>query len=212
MMNHATTQEPEVTAAPQVESADTETPHIDSLVEALTNRAAAAQQTIEGWSEEKVDMLLRALAHAVADQAQSLAVATVAETGMGNIWDKAHKNTVASLGLYAQLASEIGHGEIGFDIERQVAEIANPMGVIVGLIPATHPVATFIFKVLIAIKGRNAIILSPSRRAQQVSQQVGRLIQEELRRLGAPIDLVQWLGVGSSREMTTALMSHPRVA
>jgi acetaldehyde dehydrogenase/alcohol dehydrogenase len=199
-------------ALPQVESADTETPHIDSLVEALTNRAAAAQQTIEGWSEEKVDMLLRALAHAVADQAQSLAVATVAETGMGNIWDKAHKNTVASLGLYAQLASEIGHGEIGFDIERQVAEIANPMGVIVGLIPATHPVATFMFKVLIAIKGRNAIILSPSRRAQHVAQQVGRLIQEELRRLGAPIDLVQWLGVGSSREMTTALMSHPRVA
>jgi len=93
-----------------------------------------------------------------------------------------------------------------------VAEIASPMGVIVGLLPATHPVATFIFKVLIALKGRNAIILSPSRRAQQVSVCLGRLIQAELRAAGAPIDLVQWLGFGSSRETTSALMCHRHVA
>ena len=62
-----------------------------------------------------------------------------------------------------------------------MAEIASPMGVIVGLVPATHPVATFIFKALIAIKGRNAIILSPSRRAHRVSQQVGVMIREALR-------------------------------
>ena len=131
---------------------------------------------------------------------------------MGNTRDKSRKNTVASLGLYSHLAGQVGHGEMSVDIERQVVEVASPMGVIVGVIPATHPVATFIFKVLIALKGRNAIILCPSRRAREVSQHVGRLIQEQLHEADAPAALVQWLGPGSSRETTTALMSHPDVA
>ena len=65
---------------------------------------------------------------------------------------------------------------------------------------------------MIALKGRNAIILSPSRRTRQVSHQVGVLIQQVLRDVGAPIHLVQWLGTGSAREATTALMSHRHVA
>jgi len=72
-------------------------------------------------------------------------------------------------------------------------------------------VATFIFKVLIALKGRNAIILCPSRRAQRVSQRLGRLIQRELRVAGAPRDLVQWTPAGSGRDVTTTLMSRERV-
>jgi acyl-CoA reductase-like NAD-dependent aldehyde dehydrogenase len=161
--------------------------------------------------EGRIDELLRALGNVVADQAHPLAVATVAETGMGNVRDKTFKNSNASAGVYAQMAGYIGQGEISFDNERQVAEIASPVGVVVGLVPATHPVATFIFKVLIALKGRNAIILSPSRRAQRVSLQVGRLIQQVLREAGASTDLVQWLGAGSSRQTTAALMSHRHV-
>src|SRR5262245_32217888 len=110
-----------------------------------------------------------------------------------------------------RIAVESGHGEIAFDAGRQIAKIASPVGVVLGLIPAVHPVATFIFKVLIALKGRNAIILSPSRRARRVSQQVGELIQQALREVFAPADLVQWLGIGSSRQITTDLMSHRRV-
>jgi acyl-CoA reductase-like NAD-dependent aldehyde dehydrogenase len=85
------------------------------------------------------------------------------------------------------------------------------MGVIVGLVPATHPVATFIFKTLIAIKGRNAIIFSPSRRAHHVSQHVGEIIRQALGAADAPIDLVQSLGDPYSHETTAALMSHRRV-
>ena len=94
----------------------------------------------------QIDALLHALANVVAEHAHSLAVATVAETGMGNVRDKTLKNSLASVGVYEQLAGQIGQGQIGFDRERQVAEIASPVGVIVGLVPATHPVATFIFK------------------------------------------------------------------
>jgi len=185
-------------------------PPTHPVVEALVNQALAAQRQIEHWSEARIDALLRALATVVADHAHALAVATVAETGMGNVRDKTLKNTVASTGIYERLAGQTGYGEISFDKERLVAEIASPMGVIVGLVPATHPVATFIFKALIAIKGRNAIILSPSRRAHHVSQQAGMMIREALQSAGAPAGLVQWLG-DHSRETTAALMSHPRI-
>jgi acyl-CoA reductase-like NAD-dependent aldehyde dehydrogenase len=180
----------------------------DPALEALVSRAHAAQQHIEAWNESEIDALLRRVSDSVADRAHALAIATVEETGMGNVHDKTVKNTIASAGVYARLAGATGRGEIAFDHERQVAEIACPVGVVVGLIPATHPVATFIFKVLIALKGRNAIVLSPSRRAREVSQWVGELIRLALDKAGAPADLVQWLGSGGSREMTAALMGH----
>ena len=180
----------------------------DPIAEALVTRAAAAQQQIDDWSEGKIDMLLRRVSDVVADHAHPLAVATVDETGMGNVHDKTVKNSVASAGIYAQLAGATAHGEIGFDSDRHVAELASPVGVVVGLIPATHPVATFIFKVLIALKGRNAIILSPSRRARAVSQHVGEMIQRAINEVGAPIDLVQWLNRDTTRQTTAALMSH----
>jgi acetaldehyde dehydrogenase/alcohol dehydrogenase len=183
----------------------------DALVEELIARARAAQHLIEGWTEAQIDQLLLALAQMIADHAEDLAVATIRETGMGNLRDKSFKNRIASLGIYERLAGQIGRGVIDFDSQRQIAEVASPVGIVVGLAPATHPVATFIFKALIAIKGRNALILSPSRRAQQVSNQVGALIQQGLRQAGAPADLVQWVQSGGRRETTAALMSHPQV-
>ena len=176
-------------------------------VDAMVARALAAQRQLERWDEAQIDALLFALSDAVADQAHSLAVATVEETGMGNVRDKAIKNVIASEGIYGQLAGKVGFGEIGFDAERGIAEIACPVGVVAGLVPAVHPVATFIFKVLIALKGRNAIILSPSRRAQRVSRRVGELLRSVLRESGAPADAVQWIEDGS-REAAAALMTH----
>ena len=186
-------------------------PPVEPAVETLIERARAAQLAIERWTEPEIDRLLHALAHTIADHAEELAVATVAETGMGNVRDKTLKSRIASLGIWQQLAGQIGHGVLGFDAERQLTEVASPVGIVVGLVPATHPVATFIFKTLIAIKGRNALILSPSRRAHRVSNQVGALIQDVLRRYDAPVDLVQWMPSGGSRQTTTALMGHRQV-
>ena len=186
-------------------------PPVEPAVETLIERARAAQLIIERWTEPEIDRLLHALAHTIAGHAEELAVATVAETGMGNVRDKTHMSRIASLGIWQQLAGQIGHGVLGFDAERQLTEVASPVGIVVGLVPATHPVATFIFKTLIAIKGRNALILSPSRRAHRVSNQVGALIQDVLRRYDAPVDLVQWMPSGGSRQTTTALMGHRQV-
>jgi acyl-CoA reductase-like NAD-dependent aldehyde dehydrogenase len=186
-------------------------PQADPLAEELVGRARAAQRLIEGWSEARIDQLLLALAQIVADHAEELAQATVRETRIGNVRDKTLKNRIASLGILQHLIGRTGRGALGLDRQRQVAEVASPVGVVVGLVPVTHPVATFIFKALIAIKGRNALILSPSRRAQQVSNQVGALIQHVLRQHGAPIDLVQWVQSGGSRQTTTALMRHRHV-
>jgi acetaldehyde dehydrogenase/alcohol dehydrogenase len=208
MSNRANPELSEVALAARDASAAPPGPMLDTLVD----RASVAQRALEPWSERQIDRLLLALANVVADHAHPLAAATVAETGMGNVEDKACKNGLASVGVYQRLEGQIGNGEVRFDRERMVAEIASPMGVILGLVPATHPVATFIFKVLIAIKGRNAIILSPSHRATHVSEVVGGLIRDVLVERGASPDLVQWLGADSTRETTVSLMSHPRVA
>jgi len=103
----------------------------DLIVERLVSRAHAAQQDIDEWSDRRIDILLRRLRDVVADHAHSLAAATVAETGMGNVHDKTVKISVASAGIYAQVAGATALGEIGFDHERQIAEIASPIGVVV---------------------------------------------------------------------------------
>ena len=134
----------------------------DAIVDAMVTKAIAAQRKIEDWSEVRIDMLLRALSGVVAEHAQQLAVATVDETGMGNVRDKTIKNSRRQRGhRHTAGRAKSDTAKSAFDRERQVAEIASPAGVVVGLVPATHPVATFIFKVLIALKGRNAIILEP---------------------------------------------------
>jgi acetaldehyde dehydrogenase / alcohol dehydrogenase len=184
----------------------------DTYVDALVGRAVAAQKEILTWSEEAMDTLLRALAERVYLHAEELAIATVQETGLGNVRDKTAKNRFASMGIYRSLEGHIGQGTLAVDTRRKVMTLASPVGVVLGLVPATHPVATFIFKVLIALKGRNALILSPSRRAAGVSAQTGALVRQVLREQGAPPDLVQWVEASQSRSTTNALMAHVGVS
>lgn len=180
----------------------------DEEVELLISRAVSAQRAFASWPEERVDALLLAIAQTIAEHAEELAVATVAEAGVGNVADKAVKNRFASLEVYRSLAGRCAAGVIRVDRERQVAEVASPVGVVLGLIPMTNPVATLVFKTLIALKGRNALVLSCHRRAHGVCSQAGALIQKVLRRHGAPPELVQWVQRRSSRAKTTQLMQH----
>jgi acetaldehyde dehydrogenase/alcohol dehydrogenase len=184
----------------------------DSEADAMVAAAVAAQQQFVSWPEDKVDALLGAMAQAVADRAPELAEQTVAETTLGNATDKTAKIQFASLGVFAAMAGKPGHGVIGRDEERKVTEIAEPVGVILGLVPVTNPVPTFINKALIALKGRNAIILSCHRMSQQVGNTVGELIQEVLAEHGAPVELVQWIRNRTSRRKTAKFMQHEDVA
>jgi acyl-CoA reductase-like NAD-dependent aldehyde dehydrogenase len=180
-------------------------------VDALVDRAAAAQRAFEGWSEPRVDALLRSVAQTIDEHAEELAAASVSETGYGNVADKAIKNRVASQLVYRSLEGKLASGVIRVDAERNIAEIASPIGVVLGLIPKTNPVSTFVFKVLIALKARNALILSCHRDAQLVGNRTGALIADVLAQHGAPDGLVQWLQGRVDRQTTWQLMQHPRV-
>ena len=184
----------------------------DGYVDALVGRAVDSQKEFQRWSEEATDRLLQALARCVYLHAEELAMAAERETGMGNVRDKVAKNHFASMEIYRSLEGRIGHGPLAVDRRRRVMTVASPMGVVFGLVPATHPTATFIFKVLIALKGRNALILSPSRRASGVTNQMGKLIRQVLREQGAPPDLVQWVDASRDRTTTGAFMAHPGVS
>lgn len=188
--------------------ADTPDPEVDEMVGA----AKAAQEVIATWDEERVDALLADMAGAVAQRAEELARDTVEETHVGNVADKTMKNAFASLGIYHAIAGKPGQGPLGAVSAGGVAEIASAVGVIFALAPMTNPVATAIFKALVAIKSRNAIILSFHRAALGVGNKTGELLQDVLRAHGAPVELIQWVKVRVNRKKTQRFMAHPDVS
>ena len=184
----------------------------DPEVDRMVATAVAAQREFESWEEERVDRLLEAVAQAIAGRAEELGKMSVEQTHIGNPADKALKIQFASLGVYQALAGEPGFGLLSEDSERRVTEIASPMGVIVGLVPVTNPVPTFVNKTLIALKSRNAIILSCHRMAQDLGNEAGDTIQAVLDEHGAPQGIVQWIRQRTSRRKTAKFMRHDDVS
>ena len=168
---------------------DTDEPEL--AVDALVARSAAALDSIAGWTEDQIDALIAALAAQIAAHADELAAATVAETGIGCAPDKTVKNRFASLGVARSLTGKPGVGVAGCRGPEGLTEIAEPMGVIMGLIPVTNPVATLVFKALICIKARDALIASCHRDAAGVGARTTGLLRQVLARHGACADLVQ---------------------
>ena len=184
----------------------------DPAVDALVARSVAAQESIVGWPEGKIDGLITALATEIAGHADELATATVAETGIGCVPDKANKNRFASLNVAQSLVGKPGVGVVGSDERKALTEIADPMGVVLGLIPMTNPVATLVFKALICIKARDPLIVSCQRDAANVGAMTVDLLREVLGRHGASVDLIQSVPRRPTRRTTTLLMRHPGVA
>lgn len=195
----------------------------DAAVDDAVERAHAGQEQFCAWSEKRVDALLLALASKVAKNARRLAEAAVKCTGIGNVDDKTAKNLVASMGVLKTLFGEVGFGFMPRDGQPALSigpagapssglwEVASPVGVVFGMIPQTSPVATAIFKMLIALKGRNAVILSPHRSAIRACQDLAALTDEVLEKEGAPAGLVQWVFDRNSRRKTELFMGHPGV-
>ncbi|MCX7310743.1 MAG: aldehyde dehydrogenase family protein [Alphaproteobacteria bacterium] len=192
-------------AAEQMAAADDD-PEIDRIVASAAN----GQRAFETWDEPRVDALLLALAQAVAANAGSLAEATVKETRIGNIRDKTIKNMHASLSVYQTLVGRPGVGPVGGDA--RVVEIAGPAGVVFAIVPITNPVATAIFKVLIALKARCSIILSFHHGCVGVGNAVCELMENVLAHHGAPDGLMQWVRKRTSRAKTAKFMSHDGVS
>jgi acyl-CoA reductase-like NAD-dependent aldehyde dehydrogenase len=184
----------------------------DPDVDESVSRAQRALRAFEDWTDERIDGLLGQIAEAVAAHAEELAAATVKETRLGNVPDKTLKNQMASVGVYRALAGRPGRGALATHADRAVTELASPAGVVFALIPMTNPVATAVFKTLIALKGGNALILSFHRAALGVGNATGTLIRGVLEQAGAPADLVQWIQKRSSRKKTAMYLGHPGVS
>ncbi len=184
----------------------------DPVVDALVARAAVAMESIAGWPEGQIDGLISVLAAQIAAHAEELAAAAVAETGIGCVPDKADKNRFASLDVAQSLVGKPCVG-VADNCEREaLTEIAEPMGVILGLIPVTNPVATLVFKALICIKARNSLIVSCHRDAAAVGARTTDLLRQVLARQGASADLVQSVPRRPGRRAAAALMRHPGVS
>jgi len=184
----------------------------DPAVDALVARSAAALDSIAGWAEDDIDGLITGLAAQIAARAEELAAAAVAETGIGCAPDKADKNRFASLGVAQSLIGKPGVGVVGRHEPQALTEIAEPMGVILGLIPVTNPVATLVFKALICIKARDALIVSCHGDAAAAGARTVGLLRQVPARHAASPDLVQSPPRRPGRRATAALMRHPGVA
>jgi len=186
--------------------------NIDKDTHEMVARAVEAQESFEKWPEDRVDALLGDIAEAIAERAEELAEATVAETDMGIATDKASKIRFASIEVYKTMSGHSAAGLLTTDPQKKVTEIASPVGVVLGLIPVTNPVPTIVFKTLVTLKGRNALILSCHRSALGVGSQACDIICDVLERHGAPRNLVQAVRQRSSRQKTMMFMNHPGVS
>ncbi|MDO5409098.1 MAG: bifunctional acetaldehyde-CoA/alcohol dehydrogenase [Lachnospiraceae bacterium] len=184
---------------------------IDAHVDELVTKAQSALDTYLTMDQETVDYIVAKCSVAGLDQHGVLAEAAVQETGRGVFEDKAVKNLFACEYVTSNMKHLKTAGVIKEDRLNGIVEIAEPVGVICGIIPTTNPTSTVIFKSLIAIKTRNPIIFSFHPSAYNCSVQAAVCMRDAAVAAGAPADCIQWLGL-KSMYATNALMNHPGVA
>lgn len=179
-------------------------------VEFIVSGANEAHRAIQALPEQAIDDAIMAIAQAVNDQAENLAKLTVLESGMGVLDHKIQKIQLGTLAVAEDLMGKPGVGSV---IENKDGSkgLANSMGVVFAMIPVTNPVETLTFKCLIALKSRNAIVISSHRKAKNVGNQTVELIQSVLKQQGLPVNLVQTSQMPSSRGLTQAFMTHDGV-
>ena len=170
-------------------------------------RAVTAQASVAHASQEEVDALCKAMVDAASKAAADLARLAVSETGIGRAPSKVLKNLFASEGVWESIRNERTVGVMASDPETGVTEVATPIGVVAGIVPTTNPTSTAIGKSLIALKGRNAIVISPHPRAKRCIAETCEVLRRALERAGANPDLIQVLEK-PTLESTGALMKH----
>ncbi len=181
------------------------------LVDDLMTKSQAAFEKLRYYSQEQVDKICQAMALAAEEHHMDLAVDAANETGRGVAEDKAIKNIYASEYIWNNIRHDKTVGIIEDNDEDQTIKIADPLGVIAGIVPVTNPTSTTIFKSIISAKTRNTIIFSFHRQAMKSSIKTANILQEAAEKAGAPKNMIQWLPE-STRENTTALLQHPNTA
>lgn len=177
-------------------------------IEALTtkmNAMRAAQKEFATYSQEQVDKIFFEAAMAANKQRIPLAKMAVEETGMGIVEDKVIKNHYAAEYIYNAYRDTKTCGVIEEDKAYGIKKIAEPIGLVAAVIPTTNPTSTAIFKTLISLKTRNAIIISPHPRAKNATIAAAKIVLEAAVKAGAPEGIIGWIDV-PSLELTNEVM------
>ncbi len=179
---------------------------VEKLEDAIV-RIREAQKIFATYSQEAVDKIFLAAASAANKARIPLAKMAVEETGMGIVEDKVIKNNYASEYIYNAYKDTKTCGIIEEDTSFGIKKIAEPIGVVAAVIPTTNPTSTAIFKCLLALKTRNAIIISPHPRAKNCTIAAAKLVLEAAVKAGAPEGIIDWIDV-PSLEMTNTVMKE----
>ena len=186
---------------------ETKVPTIDS-VDALVERIKemrAAQAEFATFTQEQVDKIFYEAAMAANKARIPLAQMAVEETGMGLMEDKVIKNHFASEYIYSKYKDMKTCGVIEDDPSFGYKKVAEPIGIVAAVIPTTNPTSTAIFKTLICLKTRNAIIISPHPRAKKCTIEAARIVREAAEAAGCPKGIIDWIP-SPSLELTNELM------
>ncbi len=194
-------------AAPQTDR------DLTSIQEArrLAQRAKQTAPLLAEFTQEQIDRIVDAMAAATRPRAEEFARLAVEETGYGVVADKIQKNLFSSERVYEFIRPMRTVGVVGRDEARKVVDIAEPFGVVAAIVPSTNPTSTAIYKILIALKARCPIVISPHPSAARCIIRVAEVMADAAVKAGAPDGAVSWMQT-VTLEGTQELMKHRDVA
>lgn len=184
------------------------TPGLD--IENIVSNATKAAEAFRRCNQEQTDQITEAVFKVGFDNRHDLAKLAYKETKLGKWEDKVIKNVIATKFVYNDIKEVKTVGVINEDRERGIIEIAEPVGPIFAVTPITNPTSTVLFKILIAVKTRNPIIIRPHGSAKKCSVEACRIAYETALKSGAPEHCIQWIKISTKEEVLT-LMSHKKI-
>src|SRR5256885_10585156 len=171
---------------------------------ALARRAKQAWLELADFNQDKIDAIVGGMAAAATPQAEAFARLAVEETGYGVVEDKIQKNLFSSQKVYDFIRPMKTVGVVARHDDRKVVEIAEPFGVVAAVIPTTNPTSTAIYKILIALKARCTIVISPHPQPVKCITRVAEVMDEAARRAGAPAGSINWMTTVTLEEIGRA--------
>jgi acetaldehyde dehydrogenase/alcohol dehydrogenase len=180
-------------------------------IDQITSKAHTAASDFYKLDQEQTDRIVTAAYEAGFDNRVRLARMAVEETGIGVVSDKIIKNVIATRYVYRDIKHMQTVGIINEDETNGILEIARPIGPIFAVTPITNPTSTVLFKILIALKTRNPLIIYPHGGAKTCSIEAAKICYEAVLKAGAPENCIQWIK-RASREEVIELMGHKHIA
>lgn len=181
------------------------------MVNDIVYKSIVSSKKFNNYSQKEVDKVVEEVFKVGIENATILAKMAAEETGIGRWEDKVTKNILATKYIYEDIKNLKTVGIINSNDEAGIIEVAQPLGPIFAVVPATNPTSTVMFKILIALKTRNPIIISFPAIAQDVCSYTAKLLYETAIKAGAPNDCIQWVR-DPNREKTKKFMSHKDIA